>query len=373
MRFKSSFIKDREMWCVPMSINWLFKINLNDWSIENVCDLGSDDTYHIDYIYLYKNVVWCVTSTGVKVIGYHMLTGKIEHFYLPGEEYRRNRGTVLLGGKLWILPIELPGKMIAFDMEKKSFTIHESWEKECLKWKVTGRAKSFCNVKSIIYLSLPNECKIIKYDLEEEMMNVKQLPGQYGLWCIFLAQSNIFVTSSVKRMLFQWDEKTDEIKRYDCPYQMDKPYARGMEIKDEILLIDDKAIDILNIETGEISPYDKISIKLKAHYDSASTLPLFYDFVKYHTKYFLMPWFADCLLEFNGERKEWTGHILKISDDLFFREYVVKRMNANNLNDEGVLFVKGFIKYVLTVCNMEGKQELNKRIGYEIYKNILMN
>ncbi len=47
---KSAFIKDGKLWCVPLTANWLLKINLNNWIAEKVCNLELDEQFWIEHI-----------------------------------------------------------------------------------------------------------------------------------------------------------------------------------------------------------------------------------------------------------------------------------------------------------------------------------
>lgn len=368
MRFKSAFIRDGEMWCVPAVLNWLFKINLKDWSIKSVCNLELEDRFHIDYIYQCQNDVWCITAVGVRVIRYNMLTGKVEHFELTGEDQRRNRGTVLFNGRLWIAPIELPGKMISFDVIKKKFTVHDSWEKECQKWSLSGKAVSFCQVENTIYMTLKDECKVIQFDLEKEGLKIKSLPGKYGLRCIFTVYNNVYATSSVKRKLFQWNKNGEIIRKIRCPYRQNKPYARGMEFGNKILLMDDETVDVFDIETEKITPYYEIDDLLEGGYS-----PLFFIHMVYGTKYFLIPWRANALLEFDREEKEWTGHILRIPEELFFKEYVLKEISSQDVIMDGELLMGDLVNYVTANCNKKQEHKFCKQIGDDIYSRLSMD
>ena len=363
---KSAFIKDGELWCVPLTANWLLKINLNNWIAEKVCNLELDEKFWIEDICQYEDYVLCVTRIGVRVISYHISSGEIEHFKLAEEDERRNRGTVLFDNKLWILPIELPGKMISFDPVEKKFQIHDKWEKECLKWKITGRAVSFCQIENIVYMTLRDECKLIQFDLKKETIKIKRLPGKKGLWCVFAAEDKIYITSFAKRVLFQWDKKEGTINKIYCPYMQDMPYGRGMGFGNKILLMDNKTIDIYDPETGKILPYHDAQKEVEDSGGSLYSEKLFFKAIVYGEKYFLIPWGAEVLLEFSEKQKEWTSHKIKIPEDVF-QKYILKKMCLNHSNFEGEFLVKDFINYVKAVPS-EQKQLTENKIGYEIYK-----
>lgn len=366
MRFKSAFIKDGEMWCVPTVLNWLFRINLKDWSVKSVCDLELGEGIRIDYIYPYQDSVWCITAEGVNVVAYNSLTDKIEHYRMAGEEQRRNRGTVLFRERLWIPPIELPGKMISFDLIKKKFTVHDNWKKECQRWQVSGRAVSFCHVENTIYMTLRDECKVIQFNMETEGMEVKALPGQCGLWGIFAVQNNIYVTSFLKRELFQWNKNTGNIQKFYCPYRQDKPYARGLGFGNKILLMDDETVDIFDIKTEKITSCHEVENLLKGRCCTFFG-PLFFIHMAYGRRYFLIPWNANALLEFDGEKQKWTSHMLRIPEKLFFKEYVVKKISVGMVW-EGELLIEDLINYVIDDHSKRQEQKLNKQIGGDIYR-----
>ena len=132
LHFKSAFIKDDEIWCVPKVVNWIVKIDINDWSVKGVCDLKLKEGFSIDYIFQQKNSIWCISETGTRIVEYHMQTEMIRHYEIESDK-QRNRGAVFFNEMIWILPIGLPGNVICFDVSKKKFTYHDSWKKECLK------------------------------------------------------------------------------------------------------------------------------------------------------------------------------------------------------------------------------------------------
>lgn len=372
MRFKSAFIKDGEMWCVPISMNWLFKINLNDWSIESICNLELDDEYHIDYIYLYKNIVWCVTSTGVKVIGYDMRTGKIEHYEMKsGEE--GNRGTILYDKELWIFPIELSRQLISFDIEKKEFIVHSNWKKECLRWNIKGRSMFFCHIGNTVYIPLRDECKVIQYHLEDETIGVHNFQGQSGFRCILQIRDEFYAISFSERMLFRWNEKTEETKKIYCPYSQDRYYVKAVEFQQKILLTDGRNVDIFDIKKGEISPYKHIPAELRNECDDQEASrwhPLFFDILTCDGKYYLLPWRANMILEFTEGETEWKGHTLRIPEELFFKEFVQNRIQKFGVIIEDEITLYSFQRYVASVKGGYQEDMEKKQIGCEIYQKM---
>lgn len=371
MRFKSAFIKEGKLWCVPSVMNWLFTIDLEDWSVEAVCDLGLGDELQIDAVFEHEGYVWCVPDKGEMVVGYDMRTRKVEQFERSGGGFKRNRDTIFYKGRLWIIPIELPWELVSFDICEKRFAVHESWKKECIKWGMHGKIVSLCHVGGMVYMAWRDGCKIVQFNLEEERMKVQALPGEFGLFCILHVRNEVFVTSFKKRKLFRWNEKTGEIKKIDCPYLQDRRYIRGVEFEDDILLTDGESVDSLDRKKETIAPYGKLPKELKNDYKINQLFPLFFGSLVYGTRYFLIPWMANMLLEYDGKSGEWKGHTLKIPAAVYEREYAIKKLKKDRVANEDEIPLELFIRYVEEQPDRQKPGRVQASAGYQIYKQLV--
>lgn len=372
LRFKSAIIRENEMWCVPRVMNWLFKISLDDWTIKSICDLGLDDELHIEYVYQYQNSIWCIASKGENIVSYNVITGEIEHFVMESNDQNK-RGAVLFNEKLWIIPIKLPGEMVLFDIKKKEFMVYDQWKKECVRKKIKGKNVSFCHAENKIYLAMKDECKIVYFDLRKGIMEVKTLPEKTGLHCILKIGDEIFATSYEKRDIYRWNEKSGTEEKFCCSYKKDKKYIRGLEFRDKVLLIDDETIDVFDINTEKIYPLENLPKGLKNDYQTISANPLFFQSLKNDSRFFLLPWNGNMMLEFNERNNSWEGRILEIPKEFFLDEFVVKKLKKYNLISEDEIMLDDFFEYIETAQSLTNRDEIKKEIGYKIFHQLIMN
>ena len=364
MRFGSAFVREDEIWCVPRSVNRLFGISMKDWSVRSICDLKLTLGFRIDSVFLYQDDVWCVTATGSKVIEYNLLSREIRHFDM-GRDRRINREIFLYNGKIWMIPEGLPGEVICFDIEKRKFSVYGNWEKECLKKGIRGTAKVGCLAGNILSVPLLEECKVIQYDLKEEIMRVRTLPGEAGLRCALQICGHNYALVDGVRMLFSWKEGTEEVRRYDCPYLCSTGYIMGIEFENGILLADGERTDYFDILSGKIETYDS-SFPKDLKLDCGAQVQ-FLGGLKYGDKFFLLPLKANMLLIYDGRSRKWQGRILKIPEDIFYEEYIGQRVENGWQIYEDELLLKDYIKYIKNVwCEGAGSRG-REQVGSGIY------
>lgn len=368
MRFKSAFIRDGEMWCVPRTINTLFKVNLTDWSVRSVYAFGREEEFYIDYIFCHHDYVWCIAATGARVIGYHIPTGKAEFFQMEINE-RRNVEVVLYNDTILIIPEWLPNEIISFNIENKYFYIYNGWQKECSKRKIEGRIMPGCLEKDMLSMAMWDECKILHFDLAKKAMKVTSLPGEGGLRRVLQINHVFYAISNVERGLFRWDEKKDEIKKIYCPYMKNGNYisACGTKLLEGIFLIDSDIIDFFDMKTEVIYQCNSFPDNLEKD-NRVGTL--FFNGLQYEKRYFLAPLGADMLLEFNMENRQWKGHTLKIPDSIFYEEYIKKRIATCFMIQEEDCFLENFVNCLGDIDERQNKNI--KKIGYRIYTDIML-
>jgi hypothetical protein len=368
-RFKSAFIKDGEMWCVPRALNQIFKISLDDWSIERVCDLKLEDRFQINYICQYGDSVWCISSAkGVRIVEYHVLTGEIEHFGLEISE-QENIGAISYNGLIWIIPKTIPGEMIYFDIKEKKYVICDNWQDECRKNGVNGITMPFSLVDDAVYLPMRDESLIIKFDLKKCTVRKILLPGESGIHSVLGIQNEFYATSYVERKIFRWKKDKEEVSAFTCPYLQDKHYRKAVGFKNNILLTDGETVDIFDRENNNIYPYNKVPKTLKSDYGCAA---LFSDILTYNTRYFLISFNANMLLEYNQKSMEWKGHIIKIPNDIYFKDYVGPRLEKYHVISDNEILLDDYIDYMDFLRDAGFENGLKNQIGKKIYQQICM-
>lgn len=354
------------MWCVPSVLNWIFKINLDDWSIKSVCDLKLEAEFYIEYIFQDGNSVWCVSALGTKIVEYNMETGTIKLYEL-GKGKQRNRGAVFFNKKIWIFPIELPGNILYFDTDRRKFSSHDKWKRECELEKLKGKTVAFFYDEEIVYMTLKDEGKIISFNLRDGELKIKKFPGESGLHGILKIENNLYVTSFEERILFRWNTETDKIEKYNCQCPSIEHYVRAVKFKNKILLTDGKTVDCFEIDTKRIYPYNKVPEELKNDYEEVPLLPLFFEVLRYDNKWLLIPWHANMLLEYTDGDEKWKGHILEIPEKLYYEEYVVKKLKKDFIIGENEIKISTFIHYIETLQDIKGKDGKQGLLGHQIY------
>lgn len=375
MRFRTAVIKDGEMWCVPSVLNWLFRINLNDWSVEGICDLGTEGGFWMESVMQYQNDIWCVSNQGLRVAGHNILTGETEHFEMTKDD-RTNLGAVEYRGTIWIIPRNMEDSMICFDVNKKRFSIHEEWEKACRRNGLEGVARSVCFVNHTIYLIIVDRGEIVRYDLEKREFKAERIKiqGKPSFQYIFRAHNAIYITSHVERKLIRWNEKTGETKEFVCPYLQDRVYINAMEFERGILLIGKNAengrtIDFFDISVERISPYMGFSEELSRDEERGT---LFYDNLAYDGRYFLIPWKSNKLFEYHRKSGEWKSHSLEVPKEIFERKYILKKLEKHLPFVESEMPLENFFNY-LRFGGWDGMQETRQRknVGGNIYSALI--
>lgn len=366
MRFRSAVTKDGRIWCVPRNFNRLFKIDLDDWSVKDVCDLELNDEYQIGDILIYQDSIYCISDRGVRIVRYSMSTGAIEHFEMDIDS-RENLGIMLYQGVIWIIPRRLPDKMVCFDIERKQFSIFYDWYRVCVKNGVEGKVMTFCLSESNIYMVLQEGCEIIKFDLKKSVLDKITLPGHRAFHCILKFQNKFFITTQAGKSLFRWNEVTGEVKEYHHKYLQEKNYIRGLEFENGILLSDGITTDFFDMEKNEIISYEYFPKDLKNDFGNGS---LFSDSIIYKDKYILFPWNANMLLEFDRSNQKWRGHVLKIPDNLY-RGHIIKRLQKHPLIYEDEMLLNDFINQIQTESNEKSKNVTMNQSGYSIYHQII--
>ena len=367
MRFRSAIIKDGEIWCVPRNLNRLFRIDLDDWFVSDVCDLELNAEYQIGDILFYQGYIYCISDRGAKIIRYSTSTGAIEHFEMDIDR-RENLGIILYQGVIWIIPRILPDQLVCFDIEKNKFSIFYEWHRLCEKKGIEGKVMTFCSKDSAIYMVLQEGCEIIKFNLKESMLDKILLLKQKNFHCILGSRNEFFITSQVGRCLFRWNEITREVKEYHCEYRQEKNYIRGLKFENGILLSDGIMTDFFDMEKDKIVPYEYFPTDLNNDYGNGS---LFSDIIEYNDKYILFPWNANMLLEFDRSDKKWRGHALKIPDKLF-REHTIEKLEKCHLVYENEMFLDDFIGRIETGSDKKGKNKTINQSGYKIYNQIIV-
>lgn len=375
MRFRTAVIREGAMWCVPLGFNWLFKVYLDDWMVEAVCNWEYEDRDWMEFLLQNENSIWGVANQGVRVAKYHISTGESEGFEMAASD-RKNLGAIEYREMIWIIPRNLGDSMICFDMNEKVFMVHEEWEQECRKNGMTKMAKSFCFVGHVIYLIMPDRCEVLKYDLESRKLEVERVEtqGMPSFQCIFRAQGIFYITSHVERKLIRWNEETGEVKEFSCPCSAEGLYLNGVEYGDGILLLavkgeTDRMIDFFETDTEMISPYDNFGEKIPCDNGKGA---LFVRMLTYGDSCLLIPWRANMLLEYRRTSGEWRSHSLEMPKDFFGREYIRKMVHRDCMIGEGMITLKDFLQYINT---SEGeaalKEERQARIGADIYGRLV--
>ena len=373
MRFRSAVIRDGGIWCVPLALNWLFKIDLQDWSVKGICSLGTKDDSWMEFLVQYQDTIWCIADHGVRIAGYHVLTGETSYFKTTDKK-RRNLGVFEYGGMLWLFPRDVEEPVLCFDPEKKVFSVHREWTKECRRNRVRGRAKSFCLAGAAVYFVPEGRSELLKYDLREKRLNVRKIPGRLSFQYLFRAHNAFYLTSHVERKLFRWDEAAGELKEFPCSYSREGIYLNAVEFENGILLFnreseDKTTVDFFDVSQEKISPYQGFGEKLSGD-DEKGTL-FFYGFL-YDGGYVLAPWRSNKLFVYSRERCGWESRSLEIPKDIFDREYVWKQLEQYRRTDESKMILEDFLDYEDpqegALPEGAGKQA---SVGSEIYKSLM--
>lgn len=367
MRFKSAFIRDGEMWCVPRTINTLFKANLTDWSVRSVYAFGQEEEFYIDYIFCHHDYVWCIAATGARVIGYHIPTGKAELFQMEINE-RRNVEVVLYNDTIFIIPEWLPNEIVRFSIKEKCFCIDNGWQKVCAREKLKGRIMPGCLEKNMISMAMWDTCKVLHFDLVRKTLKVTSLSEKGGLRRILQINHIFYAISNTEKKLFQWDEKTGKIKTIYCPYMKRGNYisACGTELLGGIFLTDGDTIDFFDIKEEAIYQCNSFPEGLEKDNREAT---LFFNGLQYEEKYFLVPLGANMLLEFNMESRQWKGHSLEIPDNIFLEDYIKNRLDKCLLIQEENCSLEEFVNCIRDIDDKKCTNNMRKN-GYRIYEDI---
>lgn len=313
---KSAVVVGDSLYCVPGSLNNLYKICLSDWSIQSVCELPfapcQADVFYED------GSIWCVPIKGVQVFQYIILTGDSRHFILKTESeisnLRENLCAVFLHGIIWIIPKYVPEKLYKFVLNEKKFDVDQSWINALKQKNVSGRFRTFCVDHTNIYIVVQCTKNIFQYNFGTSKANIHDLPVTDTLFCITKCKDIFYITTENTKKLICWNYKENNIKECSINGDDDRNYVRAIAIKGSVLLFKGKNIDIFD---GE-----KIK-KLRLDYLESSNLggSLFLTYIIYKNKFLLLPYNSNKLVVLDEEFNIINYYDLKVAiEEVFIKK-----------------------------------------------------
>ncbi len=325
MQFKSAFIKDNEIWCVPKLTNHIFRIDLSDWSVKNECRLKFNNNVGTAYVFHQNNVIWCI-AIGSGVAEYNILSKEIRYYGLQ-ETQTEGVEVVFYKDIIWFFQKEISSAILYFDTRTKSYSFCDTLRTECKKRRLQGIKKKICIFENEIYIPINNKKEIIVFNLENYSVDIKKCPTQILPQSILKIHDFLYITDCKDKKMIRWNEKAEEASVFCCPYSNDSAYVQSIGLNGEILLISENSADIFNQDTETFLPYDKFPRKLQNTHGGRR---LFSNTVEYENKLYLFPWMANMLLVYDKFNQKWEGHIIKIPEKIFFDVYVKNELDKGN-------------------------------------------
>lgn len=294
---RNSVIYENKLYFVAGNYGKLFFADMVDqWKIESVCELpwrGTADCF------LLNNKIWCVAMKGMQLISYEIDTKNVE-YYTYGEVERENVLSLIDKDFIWIFPRDLPDALFLFSIRDKKFSMNFEWEKGWGKYNISGHALVASAYKKEVIMSLQNTRLILKFDIDEGMVNISELPIVENIYGVAIAEEGIYVTTNCNRNIYLW-EKNHTVNKIWDEKGSDTHFGKPIYMCGKLLLMDGNRVEVF--ADGTLKHLECIGLENKQMQGA-----LFFAGLELENRCILFPWNANFAIETSKQIDEVKIH-----------------------------------------------------------------
>lgn len=356
IRFKTAFIKDNYIWCVPSGYNVCVKISISDWNVELVCDFSNINgkQLYFEYIFNCNDKIYFSAKYGANVLCYNKKNGQIKYFY-EKTGYRENIGTVFYKDRLWIIPRNISDELVTFDLQNKTFSEKADWCVAASHNNISnGYIMKICAEKRGFFMVLKNTKNLVYYDFDKQNTECYELDSEHAFFSLVNTVGDVFIILEDKYEIIKWNKLDFSMEKYSCPYpKKEKHYINALAVENYIFLMDKLSVDIFSIKDNIFIQDDTLNSTIE---NKAKTGSLFFNYIRYNDFFFFLPWNAENLIVLNKNLQVHLSKRLKLPKMFYFNEILKGKEvpeNAVQLNE--------YLSYIssLTVTDNQNFKEKN--------------
>ena len=335
----------------PNNRNAIFRVDINTRRVQWVCDLPFKYPFAAIDLIAEGNVIWCVARKGLQIAAYDLCSDKMELF-LGGNENRDNLVSVLGKKNIFILPKDLPGKIVGFSITDMKYYYPIELNIEIKKLDIRDHLMAYTVSNGKISATLKKKSSIIIFDILLCKVFVYDTHIQDNFWGITVTENGYCVTSCHKKRIYFLDLKRNNVNVYE---NGNGHYNQIFKIGTQYFLSGIEGIDVI-----QYGRFQKILEKAKQRFAYIGSTYIFTQLIG--TKLILWPWNSNKLLEIDRDTFQYEEYSLCME----FYDYIYLYMSIF----EGELTIVNYINEALLYKIPQNDCFNRIGIGEKIYERI---